>query len=97
MNLISLQFKWINFQFCGIGEATELGETVQNFTKWCNLSTKVISKTKLLTRGSLNHKNSFLQKHDSCNGLPRPYPMSIPVLNCKETALKLNYQNTEIS
>ena len=27
-NLTSLQFKWIIFKFCGIVEATELGETV---------------------------------------------------------------------
>ena len=37
-------------EFCGMGKATELGKTVQNFTKWCNVSTKVISKTKLLMR-----------------------------------------------
>ena len=36
--------------FCGMGKATKLGKTVQNFTKWCNVSTKVISKTKLLMR-----------------------------------------------
>ena len=33
LNLISLQFKWIIFQFCGISKTTELGETVQNLTK----------------------------------------------------------------
>ena len=33
----------------------------------------------------------------SCNGLPRPPPISIPTLNCNETVLKLNHQNTEIN
>ena len=28
-------FLAVIFQFCGIGEATELGGTVQNFTKRC--------------------------------------------------------------
>ena len=57
-----LQFKWINFQFCGMGEATEFSEIIKNLTKWCNVSTNVISKTKLLTRDFINHKNQSLQK-----------------------------------
>ena len=28
-----LQFKWINFQFCGMGEATEFSEIIKNLTK----------------------------------------------------------------
>ena len=28
-------FLAVIFQFCGIGEVTKLGGTVQNFTKWC--------------------------------------------------------------
>ena len=41
LNQISLQFKWILFQFCRIGKTTELGEAAQNLTKRCNISTKV--------------------------------------------------------
>ena len=33
LSLPSMQFKGIIFQFCGISEATELGEIVQNLTK----------------------------------------------------------------
>ena len=63
MSRTSLQFKWIIFQFCGMDEATELGETIRNFAKWCNASTKVISEIKLLTRDFINHKNWFPQKN----------------------------------
>ena len=31
------------------------------------------------------------------NGLPRPSPVPIPILNSKETALKRKHQNTEIN
>ena len=57
MSLPSLQFKWITFEYCGIGEAIELGETVPNLAQWYYVSTKVISKTKMLTRDFSNHRN----------------------------------------
>ena len=39
-----------------MSEATELGEIVQNLTKWCNESTKVTSRTKLLTKHFIDRK-----------------------------------------
>ena len=56
LSLTSLQFKCIIFHFCGMGEAIELGETVQNLTKSCNILPKVISRTKLLVRYFINSK-----------------------------------------
>ena len=44
------------FQFFCMSKATELGETVQKLTRWCNVSTKVISGNKLLTRDFINRK-----------------------------------------
>ena len=70
-------------EFCGMGKATELGKTVQNFTKWCNVSTKVISKTKLLMRDQ-----KYQKKKKSCNGLPRQYPISIPILKLQWNGIK---------
>ena len=48
LSLTCLQFKCIIFHFCGMGEAIELGETVQNLTKSCHISTKVISRLVLM-------------------------------------------------
>ena len=56
LSLTTLQFKCIIFQFCGMGEAMKLGETIQNLTKSCHISTKVISRTKLLVRYFINSK-----------------------------------------
>ena len=69
-------------------EVAELAETIQNLTKWCNISSKVILKTKLLMRDFMNRKNSCqktwllvtqenkkIQKNFTdicCNGLPWP-------------------------
>ena len=45
-----------------MSEETELGETVQNLIRWCNVSTKVVLRTKLLTGEFIKCKNFFLQK-----------------------------------
>ena len=50
MSLISLKFKYIILQFFGFSEVSELRKTIQNLTKRCNVSTKIISKATLLTR-----------------------------------------------
>ena len=51
-------FLVVTFQFCGFGEATVVGETVQNLqNNVCNVSTKLISKTKLVAKDFLNYKN----------------------------------------
>ena len=56
--LVSLQFRWlVFFLFCDVSDTIEMGETVQSLTRWCNVSTKVILRTKLLTRDFINHKN----------------------------------------
>ena len=45
------------FYFCGMSEANEFGETVQNLTtERCNVLTKVISRTKLLNTDFINRK-----------------------------------------
>lgn len=33
LSVTSLQFKWIIVQYCGMGEATDLGERIKNLTK----------------------------------------------------------------
>ena len=57
--------------------------------------TKIISRKKHDCKSSKNvQKNST---EISCDGLPRSSQISIPILSRKETALKLENQNTEIN
>ena len=53
LGLAFLQFKWNIFQFCGMSEAIDLDETVQDDVMY---QPKYL-KTKMLTRNFINGKN----------------------------------------
>ena len=91
-----------------MGKAIELGKIVQNLTKWYNVSTKVISKTKLLMRDFINRKSYFAQKHDhksfknvkklQRNRLQwpaRPSPISIPILKVQWNGIKIGTSKSQ--
>ena len=61
---------------------------------------QIFSTTKTSSHKEITISHVNVPKHSieiSCNGPPRPSPISIPILNCNWTLLKLKLKSTEIN